>query len=106
MTNATAIVLGTVFVASWGYDQTNVDFYKVTKVTPKGVRLRKIGKRQVADHETSVSVVPDLDAPADAIELSRRLSGDTVRIMTTPPPRSGTGPRNVKPRRVTATEPD
>ena len=27
---------------SWGYGQTNIDWYQVVKVTPKGVSLRKI----------------------------------------------------------------
>lgn len=32
------------FVCSWGYDQTNIDFYQVTGVTPSGksVKLRQI----------------------------------------------------------------
>lgn len=27
---------GDIFVSSWGYDQTNIDFYEVVKVTPSG----------------------------------------------------------------------
>ena len=40
---------GDVFESSWGYDQTNVDYYEVVGFTPSGksVRLRPIGKRGV-----------------------------------------------------------
>lgn len=35
--------IGHILKSSWGYDQTNVDFYQVTKiVSPKMVELRKI----------------------------------------------------------------
>lgn len=38
--------LGDILVMSWGYDQTNIDFYQVIAVTKASVRLRKIeGKR-------------------------------------------------------------
>lgn len=37
---------GDLFVASWGYEQTNIDFYKVIKVTGKStVEIIKIGDR-------------------------------------------------------------
>jgi len=35
------VEIGSFFVSSWGYDQTNVDFYKVVGLTPKGVRVQK-----------------------------------------------------------------
>jgi hypothetical protein len=34
--------LGDVVVSSWGYDQTNVDFYQVVKVTKGTVGIRRI----------------------------------------------------------------
>lgn len=42
--------VGDIFVASWGYDQTNVDFYEVVGVpTNKSVRVREIMAQKVAD---------------------------------------------------------
>jgi hypothetical protein len=39
---------GDILSCSWGYDQTNVDFYQVTKVvSDKTVKIRQIGKRVV-----------------------------------------------------------
>lgn len=51
---------GDIFVSSWGYDQTNVDFYEVVKVNgPRTVQVVKIG--QCVDYAGSGSdrVVPD-----------------------------------------------
>lgn len=34
---------------SWGYDQTNVDFYKVLKATPSTVKLIKVASTEISD---------------------------------------------------------
>lgn len=39
--------LGDIFVDSWGYDQTNVDFYQVIEIKPKSVVVREICSSQV-----------------------------------------------------------
>ncbi|WP_433863153.1 hypothetical protein [Sphingobacterium thalpophilum] len=39
--------LGDIFVESWGYEQTNVDFYQVIKVNKASVVLRKIGSKSL-----------------------------------------------------------
>ena len=36
---------GDVFVNSWGYEQTNVDFYEVVKVTAKTITLISIERK-------------------------------------------------------------
>jgi hypothetical protein len=36
------LVVGDIMVYSWGYDQTNIDFYQVISVTPKTVKVQKI----------------------------------------------------------------
>lgn len=41
------IEVGDVFVSTWGYDQTNVDFYEVVAVTPKSVKILSIGNEKV-----------------------------------------------------------
>lgn len=35
-------VVGDVLYSSWGYDQTNIDFYQVLKVTPSGVYIQRL----------------------------------------------------------------
>jgi len=44
---ASAVIVGDIFHSSWGYDQTNCDFYQVVKTTPKMLGLRKIDKKLV-----------------------------------------------------------
>lgn len=39
--------VGDILYSSWGYDQTNIDFYEVVRRTEKSVWLRKRGKRLV-----------------------------------------------------------
>tara|TARA_Y100000310_G_scaffold307482_1_gene349605 strand:- start:5450 stop:5830 length:381 start_codon:yes stop_codon:yes gene_type:complete len=40
---------GTVLVNSWGYDQTNIDFYEVVSKTKASVKIRPIGSEEVED---------------------------------------------------------
>lgn len=47
------VKIGEVFVASWGYEQTNVDFYQVIGLTAKSVRLRAIAQERTADGYTT-----------------------------------------------------
>ena len=54
------IVPDQILVASWGYGQTNVDFFQVTKVTRCTVEIRKLEKRiaYVEIDGSAVRVVP------------------------------------------------
>ena len=53
--------VGMIFENSWGYDQTNVDYYEVVRVTPRGVYVRPIAGKSVAKSQGFMSdqVVPD-----------------------------------------------
>lgn len=54
--------VGDLLSYSWGYDQTNVDHYKVTKVSPRSIVIQPIGSRSVrATGWASDMVVPDPD---------------------------------------------
>lgn len=39
------VKVGDLFNMSWGYDQTNNNFFEVVQVTPKGAYVREIGHR-------------------------------------------------------------
>lgn len=39
-----AVKVGDVFYSSWGYDQTNVDFYKVVAKTKARIKVVKVSK--------------------------------------------------------------
>ncbi len=49
---------GDILSSSWGYDQTNIDFYEVTDVKGKQVVLREISSKVVGDSGNYEKVVP------------------------------------------------
>jgi hypothetical protein len=49
------IEVGAIFEYSWGYDQTNVDYFEVIARTAKTVKIRKIGKETVDGSEGFMS---------------------------------------------------
>jgi hypothetical protein len=49
------IVVGDIFEYSWGYDQTNVDYFEVVATTAKTVKIRKIGAHSVPGSEGFMS---------------------------------------------------
>ena len=53
--------VGDIYVDSWGYDQTNVDFYKVIERKKASATIVKIGKTCVYDNGPTTKVVPDPD---------------------------------------------
>ena len=55
---------GDILVSTWGYNQTNVDFYRVEEVRGKQkVILSHLENKTVADHEITIEVVPCLESP-------------------------------------------
>jgi hypothetical protein len=50
--------VGDVLKASWGYDQTNVDFFEVVSTTEKTVKVRPVGKSVVRSDSAADYVVP------------------------------------------------
>ena len=64
--------VGQILEGSWGYDQTNIDFYRVDRRTNDTLWLRPLGQRKVpgSDGFMSESVVPD--EPLEGAELVRR----------------------------------
>ncbi len=60
-----AVQIGDFFSCSWGYDQTNVDFYKVVGMTASGksVKVQKWTSAVTQDNGPQVYVIPG-DAPA------------------------------------------
>jgi hypothetical protein len=50
--------VGDILDSSWGYDQTNHDFYVVTKVIGKQIEIREVAKKVVREERTAEYVVP------------------------------------------------
>lgn len=60
--NKNTVDIGDIFYDSWGYDQTNIDFYQVFSVSPSGksARVRKIASRNLGeDGFMSNKVIPE-----------------------------------------------
>ena len=67
--------VGHILKSSWGYDQTNVDFYQVVElVGTKSVKIVKLGYA-AKDYDTSMSgkVLPG--EPIAGTEMVKRVSG-------------------------------
>jgi hypothetical protein len=67
--------VGDTLVASWGYDQQNIDFYKVVGMTASGksVKVAHMGEKIVTDHGIMAeTVVPNgvIDGPT----LTRKIN--------------------------------
>jgi hypothetical protein len=65
--------IGDILESSWGYDQTNVDFYQVVKSTASTVTLRKINAKTVAGDGWTGKVTPIKDDFDDAEPLRRKV---------------------------------
>jgi len=50
--------VGDILYSSWGYDQTNVDFYEVVGVSGKAVAIREIEQRVVEGNDFTERVAP------------------------------------------------
>lgn len=80
LTNET-LPVGTILCSSWGYDQTNVDFYEVTALVGKvTVTIQKIAASQVAGTEgfMSCQVAPDASCKIGKPFNARVSSVDSV----------------------------
>lgn len=60
---------GAILYTSWGYDQTNVDFYRVEKIAGQWVTFRKISKVEASDDTAdNPATLTGRVVPADPIE--------------------------------------
>lgn len=53
-----AVNVGDIFVSSWGWEQTNIDFYKVVAKTKARIKVVAIGKDRVSGDGWTGRVVP------------------------------------------------
>lgn len=69
-------LIGKIFVSSWGYDQTNIDYFIVKDVTPSGasVKIQRLGNKRVETlNSMSEHVVPNVDVVRGEV-MTKRLS--------------------------------
>jgi hypothetical protein len=74
------LVVGDILKSSWGYDQTNVDWYEVTAlIGAKMVELRKIsGHREATGHDTGRTVPQSGDYIGEPMRKLARNGGVTI----------------------------
>jgi hypothetical protein len=75
--------VGDILYSSWGYDQTNIDFYEVTKVIgPKFVEIRALAQKTVRSEQTAdyVAPIPGRFARNSRPMKKRVKPGDSVKI--------------------------
>ena len=71
---------GHVLVASWGYEQTNVDYYQVTRLIGQTmVELVEIGRKAVYDSAMSGQCQPDTTHITGS-PIRRKAKGTYVKI--------------------------
>ena len=51
--------VGDILYSSWGYDQTNIDFYEVIGVTGQSIKIVELGNKVVGSRGQDDLVVPD-----------------------------------------------
>jgi len=50
---------GKILISSWGYEQTNIDFYQIVERKPKSVVLQQIGQNKECDEQDAGTCTPD-----------------------------------------------
>jgi hypothetical protein len=64
-----------ILYSSWGYEQTNIDFYIVTKVLGKSVKIRELGSNTVGTGFMSGETTPTQTPTGD--EMLKRVNAKT-----------------------------
>lgn len=68
------VKVGDIFYSSWGYDQTNIDFYEVVGLTGASVKIRPIDKQTVGNpYAPQVQVVPIPGAYIGDVVMTKRI---------------------------------
>lgn len=77
----TTLKKGDVLYSSWGYDQTNITFYKVVKVIgSRTVQIVKIGNTIVSDNGPTTYVAPDVNRVIGKDVMTKRVSDGHITI--------------------------
>lgn len=77
---AAEVAVGSIFCCSWGYEQTNVDYYQVIERNGSNVVIREIGaKKKAGENALQGSCVPVPDWFTGE-PMKKRLQGKRIRI--------------------------
>jgi hypothetical protein len=59
------VTVGDIFVSIWGYEQSNVEFFQVTRKTKSTIALRRLRNEIIETGEFYDSVIPNVDYPSE-----------------------------------------
>lgn len=71
--NIAGFVVGDILYSSWGYDQTNIDFYQVIKVTEKTITVKEISYNLEQAESMSGYKKPIKNSFVDDLEYTRKV---------------------------------
>jgi hypothetical protein len=78
-----ALQVGDVLISTWGYEQTNVDYYKVLKlVGSTSVLVVKIGRQVIDTGDMQGKCVPDITTEIDEPFKRRVVNEDSIKIQS------------------------
>jgi hypothetical protein len=72
------VEIGQIVYSSWGYDQTNIDFYKVIRKTAAMVELRAIGQKYL-ESTSSMSEYVVADADNELFESAHMSRAEAIK---------------------------
>ena len=74
------VEVGDIFVSNWGYEQTNIDYYKVTRKMKKAIKIVSIESR-VVEHRVQTSLVvpvPENEVGEEMTKFPKEVNGRAV----------------------------
>lgn len=64
--------VGQVLYQSWGYEQTNIDFYQIIEIGAKSIKIRKINGEIISRHRGDYGYIkPIVDSFAGEVQLKK-----------------------------------
>ena len=64
--------VGEILAGRWGYEQTNIDYYQIVRVTPSTVMVQQLNKRSTATGDMTSKSQPIPGAFADGSKPFRK----------------------------------
>lgn len=80
MINKERLVVGEILSSSWGYEQTNWDFYQIVKVSDKNIWIQEIDVESKSCSYMSYEVRPIKDKFKKESKVIRKIIKDYIKL--------------------------
>ena len=75
------VQVGSIFYSSWGYDQTNVNFYEVVKMAGNAsVAVRKLAHSVISTKDYGDDIIMPIPGKFEGPAVIRRLKGSYIKV--------------------------